>query len=516
MNRKCIELIRVSTKRQAEAGKESIPTQKEINRRTAKTFGLEIVRSIEITDVSGAMILTSPEMQELLRLIQSPDIHGVVSYAFNRIMRPENFADFAILQAFLDTKTSLYLPDGLIDLTSKNGRILGVFKATMAGEERIDFLQRMWDVKEEIRRAGQVPQSHITIPDDVICGEHGWRYKPEVEKIRKAFQLLLSGNLTFASIARKVGLHPRTLAVKLQNPIYTGWRVIDQRRDPSPAAHRVKPDGRQADRPKIKRKPEEVIRVRVIQEGIISEEEFQRAQLLIETKRRRHWRAQPHHHRYTYNGFLVCSQCGEPIYTKVGYTDYYACKGRVRQKSCHTIYMRRDALDSKLDRLFSVRLTDEDFLSGLLEQIEQRSSQNDSPQRIERLTSGIQGLEQKRTRVMDAYFEGDISTVDRKDRVAKIDREIETMRDLLFKETPLPSLSLDTVSKAFASFCEFEYLERDDKRQLLSALAPEIRVADYHLESISYSDNAILSGKGSIIALPKVYLPIGLDLRFPF
>src|SRR3954470_157406 len=123
--KKVIELIRVSTEGQAASDRASIPAQRTVNRRTAQQHGLEIVRSIELADVSGAVVLTTPEIQQMLELMKSPDIHGVVAREFSRLMRPENFADYAMLQAFADTRTLLYLPEGPIDFSSKTGRFMG-------------------------------------------------------------------------------------------------------------------------------------------------------------------------------------------------------------------------------------------------------------------------------------------------------------------------------------------------------------------------------------------------------
>src|SRR5271167_4924258 len=78
MSKRVIQLLRVSTERQAADDKAGLPAQRAINQRTAVTYGLEIVRTIEMSDVSGTAVLRAPEMQELLRLIESPDIHGVI------------------------------------------------------------------------------------------------------------------------------------------------------------------------------------------------------------------------------------------------------------------------------------------------------------------------------------------------------------------------------------------------------------------------------------------------------
>jgi DNA invertase Pin-like site-specific DNA recombinase len=101
--KKAIE-IRVSTEAQAGDDRASIPAQRAINRRTAAQFGLEIVRTIQIVDVSGANVLRSPEMQELLRLIQNKEIVGVVAREFSRLMRPDNYDDLGLLQRFVESK----------------------------------------------------------------------------------------------------------------------------------------------------------------------------------------------------------------------------------------------------------------------------------------------------------------------------------------------------------------------------------------------------------------------------
>ena len=242
--RKVIELIRVSTESQAAEDRAGIPAQHSANQRTAAQHGLQIIRTIQLSDVSGAAVLRTPEMQELLHLMESPEIHGVVTKEFSRLMRPENFSDYALLQAFVDTKTMLYLPDGPIDLGSKSGRLMGTIRAAIAGLERTEILERSWLAKEEKRRAGQHPQSRITLPFGVeFDKERGWFYKPEAEKVKEAFRLFLTGDTNYFSVGRKVGIAPFSLRVMMRNPIYCGWRLYDKRRDPSSSGRRTRSDG---------------------------------------------------------------------------------------------------------------------------------------------------------------------------------------------------------------------------------------------------------------------------------
>jgi DNA invertase Pin-like site-specific DNA recombinase len=229
--KKVIELIRVSTEKQAADDHASIPAQRTANRRTSAQYGLEIVRSIEFADVSGASVLLAPEIQQLVQAMHSPEIHGVVAREFSRLMRPENFSDYALLQAFVDSRTVLYLPDGPIDLSSKSGRLVGIIRAAMAGIERVEILERVWAAKEEKRRRGELAQGQIVLPLGVGYDRtHGFYYKPEAEHVREAFRQFLAGNQSYSRLAKLVGVTPRGMHLILRNPIWTGWRVIDKKR----------------------------------------------------------------------------------------------------------------------------------------------------------------------------------------------------------------------------------------------------------------------------------------------
>lgn len=335
---KVIELIRVSTEGQAAEDRASIPAQHTVNLRTCATYGLQIARSIEITDVSGASVLLAPEIQQLLDIIKAPEIHGVVTREFSRLMRPENFADYALLQAFVDSRTVLYLPEGPLDLNSKTGRLMGTIRAAIAGLERTEILERIWSAKEEKRRRGELAQSPIVLPFGVGYEKgEGFFYKPEAERVREAFRRFLTGEQSYAKLAKMVGVTPRGMHIILRNPIWTGWRVIDKKRDSSGAGRYLKSDGRQADRRKIARAPAEIIRVRVIDEPLVSEADFLAVQQLMDLKQRNHWRARDDYdHRFTYNGFLTCSACGEMIHTNLSRRDYYACRGRRISHKCQT------------------------------------------------------------------------------------------------------------------------------------------------------------------------------------
>jgi DNA invertase Pin-like site-specific DNA recombinase len=479
MMKRAIELIRVSTESQAGEDRASIPSQRAINRRTAQAYGLEIVRSIEMSDVSGTAVLQAPEMLGLLELIKDSEIHGVIAREFSRLMRPEDFSDYYILQVFSDTKTILYLPEGPIDFSSKMGRMYGVMQAAYAGNQRIEFLENAWNSREIKRRRGELAQSKICLAFGV---DYPWKFTADAERVREAFRLFLSGETSYMELSRKVGIEAFNLRNILRNPIYTGWRVIDKRRDMTPAGKYTTKNGRQGDRRKIKRTPDEVIRVKVL-DSLISESDFNQVQRIIELKKSHHWRTREgYESRFTYRGLLRCSICEGLIYTKFRRADYYICKARHITHTCVAGYMRRETLERQLDSLFAEKLTRPTYLRKI-----ERSMKESRPEVTrDLLTAQIESLTGKRQRILDTYFEGVIDSSDRDRRLSEIDREKGIVSELLNRQRPT-GIDSNALAQVFSTFLRFKKLKPEQKRRLLTALAPEILVADYQVKGLYFS-----------------------------
>lgn len=501
--KRVVELLRVSTVGQAAEDRASIPSQRAINRRTAEAYGLTIVRSIEMAGVSGAMVLLAPEMQEMIRLMHDPEIHGVVTREFSRLMRPENYSDYALLQVFADTNTLLYLPEGPINFSSMDGRLMGMMKATIGGLERLELQRKIWDAREIKRKRGELGGCHNILPFGV---GYPWRYTADAERVKEAFKLLLAGDTAYTSIGRKVGIEPYNLRVILRNPIYTGWRVIDKKRDLTAAGKYKTKGGRQGDRRKVKRASEEVIRVRIKElEPLISEADFNRAQAILDLKRANHWRAdRGYEHRFTYHGYLQC-ECGSLVYTKYRRDDYYICRDK-----CGAHYMRKDRLEPALDRLFAERLSKPQFLKRhILAPMERKTHSVD---KSERLRDQLDALERKRQRVLDAFFDGVIDLSERDEKILAVAKERSAIAGMLERERPAPQLNAKALAEVFQPFIGFDVLSREDKRQLLNVLAPSITVKDYEVSGISIAhscgDDVSLTDTGFLITASsrRIYL----------
>jgi DNA invertase Pin-like site-specific DNA recombinase len=497
--KRAIELIRVSTEGQAAEDRAGIPAQRDANRRTATTYGLTIVKSIEIVDVSGAAVLRSPQMQELLRLMESPDIHGVVTKEFSRLMRPEKFTDYALLQQFIDTGTVLYLPDGPIDLASKSGRLLGTIRAALAGLERREILERMNDAKESMRRAGKHAGGDSSLPFGVAYSpKAGWSYNADAEKVRSAFRLFLAGETSYTVLSQKLNLPRTNIRFILENPMYTGWRVYREKRDQSAAGYVGGPCGQQGYRRKIRRSSDEVIRVKVL-DGLVTEENFNRVQQIIELKKQKHWRsyAEPPN-RYTYNGFLTCGDCASLLYTHTSKNEFYVCKSRNTREArirahrglmpCSNRYMLRRKLEPKLDFLLGEKLREPDFLSRVVDDFNEKAQRSQTTATVERagIERKLAALDAKRNRVLEAFFDGAIDKAERDSRIAQLDAEVSAFQKILLDSVPAhtETTSEAEIEQALEPFAEWEFLEREDKRALLAALCPEISVEQYVIKSL--------------------------------
>ena len=67
--------------------------------------------------------------------------------------------------------------------------------------------------------------------------------------------MVLTTSKPYSRIAEELNIGRTNLRFILSNPIYSGWRVYDQRRDPKASAYVAGIDGRQGYRRKMRRVP---------------------------------------------------------------------------------------------------------------------------------------------------------------------------------------------------------------------------------------------------------------------
>jgi site-specific DNA recombinase len=482
-----IELIRVSTEAQASSDRASIPAQHTVNRTTAKRYDLCIVERIELADVSGCSVLLAPEIQHLIERMQSSEVSAVVTREFSRLMRPEKFSDYALLQAFADSHTLLYLPDGPIDFGEKGGRLIGTIRAAIAGLERSEIGERCWRGKEEKRKAGKKVSS--TVPFGVgYDKQRGWFYTEDAQKIRRAFEMILSGETQYSTIAREAGLSQGEIFKLIHNPIWIGWRVYDQKCDP--ALRVTKAGGRQGYSVKVPRSPDEIIRVKVLDEPLVSEQEWETAKAILDTKRQGHRREREKmKSNVMYSGYVFCDICGAPmIPINKPYSEnvsYYVCRNRRSPKPgknrCPQHYLRSESLEAVIDDVLGHEIWSKEFARKLAARIESNSSDDRSAERLAQISRDIMIAEKRRDRIVESYIDGVIAKVARDAKIKSLDADLKRMRSEIerVRHQQIPSMTADQIAMAFQTFADWEFLNREDRRKILAVTIPRIQVHNY-------------------------------------
>ena len=127
------------------------------------------------------------------------------------------------------------------------------------------------------------------------------------------------------------------------------------------------------------------------------------------------------------------------------------------------------------------------FLESCIGELDRRHAHDDSSARVARLTSEVTSLCEKRGRVVDAFLDGVIPRDERDSRLRAVDNDLRTGQEILMRNSPSASVDLAFLIEAFSPLLEWGSWSRDQKRSVLAALVPDIRVADYRIDALGLS-----------------------------
>ena len=230
-----------------------------------------------------------------------------------------------------------------------------------------------------------------------------------------------------------------------------------------------------------------LFRSQVIEEPLVREAEWRRVQQIMDAKQNHHWRARPEEHQhFTYNGFLVCGACDDLVYsvTSRAQRRYYVCKRRRDgQGQCDAAWMRREALESKLDELFGVRMTDSAFRRGLLRRLKDKPSTGERARNSE-VECAVLKLRDKRQRILDAFFDGTIEAADRDARLVPVDTKLAKLND---GRAQVSKLDAEQLTALFEPFAGWKRLGMGEKRSLLAITPLRVKVEDCRVSGLYLS-----------------------------
>jgi hypothetical protein len=146
--------------------------------------------------------------------------------------------------------------------------------------------------------------------------------------------------------------------------------------------------------------------------------------------------------------------------------------------------MDRPRLEEKLDNLFTDRLTDRGFLTEIYGSWRKRIETGADEQEAGRLAARLAQLRQRRNRILETFYDGMLSREERDLKLAEVDTTTTEVQAAILRLNPAPEITPAQLAGILAPFLQWRYLTIADKRRLLAAMAPDIRVADYHVSEV--------------------------------
>jgi DNA invertase Pin-like site-specific DNA recombinase len=492
---RAIGFCRLSTEEQAQEGRAGLLRQREEIRLCAERWNLEVVRTVEITDVSGTQVLESQEFQELLHSL--PDVDGVVIAAIDRLMRPDDFSSFSIYDHFLKQRKLIWTPSSALDVHEDSGFMEALVSGMMAGLDRRRILRNTQTAKEENRKRGRCANAKITLPQgidfDFKTGQWNW-VEPWANRVKTAFEILVTTNRSVLSIAKELGYaSDRVLYNQLRNPIWTGYRVYSHKRGEKLPSR----NGRQADRKKMRRA--EPLRVKLDIEPLVSEEQFAQAQKILGQRRKSWLSARSEESRFEASGLLYC-RCGERMYSKGSgrcgrqkALDIYYCRSQHKGGAgCGAPKLSREVTDYSLNSLISEIFLDDIILGSLIEQALAPWERPSIDEKVAKAAMELERLRAEKRQLLSLTLKGLFSEREVATEARRIDAETRSWGALVSQDQQERALrstaSIRETALLIASvFAEYQFLNLTDRKRLTRQFVKRIEVVDRRFTAVTLS-----------------------------
>lgn len=488
MKYRVISLQRLSTEEQNSDGRAGLLRQEEELRLAATRWNLEIVKRFQIIDVSGTQVAESQIFQDILESLKDPLIRGLVVPAIDRLIRPDDFRSFSIFDFFIKNSKLIFTPSSQINVSEDPGYLEALIQGMMAGLDRRRILRNTQGAKEQKRRLGRCANAKITLPQgvdfDFKTGKWAW-VEPHASRMKLAFEMLLSESYSVRAIAKELGYAcPRTLYIRLHNPIWAGIREYRYRRGNEKYYRK---GGKQADKKKVPR--EEALHVPINIEPLVSQADFERAQEILSQMRRTWKSSRSAVSRFEFTGFLYCGHCGEKMYSKSagkrpGRHDYYYCRSQhYGGTGCGASKAQRDQVDFTMRSLVSEFFMQPQMMRSLLDSANQRISSAPLLSDIDKSKAEIEQLEEQKRKLLSLAVRGEFSSQEIEHEAKRINSELSTWTILKRKaerELAVKTISdTEALAQSFASvFSEFEYLQPSERKSLLGRLLSRVHISE--------------------------------------
>jgi DNA invertase Pin-like site-specific DNA recombinase len=520
-----IGVIRLSSDEQAREGRAGLDRQRNDIEAIRKATGANIIRTMEVIE-SGTRVMDHRDFKQLFRDLSDPSVQGVACSNLDRLVRPDNFKDFGILDYFKANRKRIYTPANVIDPNTQSGFMESTIRAMFAGIERQIILERTSGGKERGRRKGKHIGPARSLARGVLYDKKTgtWRYdldpadstprakghKPgDALLVRKMFELLVYEGLSWEAIAATVGGGWSYNGVRntLRNPIWVGRQRYHSKCDgPVITARAVGKNGEQRKYRKAKRR-EDAYEVQVIEKGLISQELFDRAQEIISIRAAEHGKRKKLP-RFLLASLLRCS-CGKPWYSRAGsrrkgqrYRDYYFCSSLRSPDSCRNRTIQREALEQAITEIVTGRLLEVELLNEMLAGAKQEVLMGQPASVSARWEQEIASIEEQRQRLIDVYQIGTITRAEFMERVGKLDGARKALDVMYPAPNPVDVDVKCLVSLLAMTFAQFKHLPFSDQRSLLQRAVKRITISGTAIVSLTLSGGFLGDISGGVKLSP--------------
>jgi DNA invertase Pin-like site-specific DNA recombinase len=154
------EMLRVSS------DKQDVARQEDDVDENREQFHLNVLRTIRIK-ISGTLVMTHPEVQQLIKELSDPRVDGISVSAIDRLFRPKDFKSMELLQFFFDNKKVIVsTKEGIVEPWTDQGWDICMNAAQKAGAELRELKRRTKGGRK--RRQAQKKMCQTTAPYGMV------------------------------------------------------------------------------------------------------------------------------------------------------------------------------------------------------------------------------------------------------------------------------------------------------------------------------------------------------------
>jgi DNA invertase Pin-like site-specific DNA recombinase len=514
---RAIAMIRVSDAGQAGDDRYGPQRQRTAIEQGAARHNVEIVKWVEIIDVSGRHVQDDPDFLRMGSDLRAGVADGVFVAEQSRFVRPGTWKEYGVLDILRDNKKVLWTPGDRLDPSTRGGWYALTVGGMISGDELNTLRERLDGGKIEARKKGKHVGGNHMLPRGVVylktfdpvtgkCTSAKWAHDGvDSELVRRAYSMLVEENLAFEEIAARIGngWTGNGIHKTMENPIWRGVRsyrwTVGAEYLPEPTAANPKPKHRR--KLAVRENPLEVA---IDLAPLVSGEVWARSQELIAARKIRWHKSKLKNDgriRHLATGFASCS-CGQPLYPRFGgrgsHLDSYACRTRHKSAaaSCGSSPVNREVFDAALESIVTDRLCNADTMMAILSGIREQAAAKPDPNRS-KIEAAVARYEIGRSSLIDSLGDGEITRAEFKEKMARL----EANKTALLATLPAPAPKMaesDIVAMLAQAFAGFAMLDWAAKRAILQRAVRNVVFRDGAIPEITISGGWLGMGANSL------------------